>query len=226
MRLRLPTPFRPSTYPVSRPKALVVISLLPILWPLSIAFLASRSLVHAAQSSRRIRAARTKVGGGREGWLERVGILVGEIAEAAGGDNPEHAARLEGGADGRVESSGVRHGEEEKSTAATTASSSPGSSSARSASSSTALLVSTSSPAVAPTDADLSAALALGTDPAFSPAQLYQLDSLNALPQLRKHFVLLDAYFSHGAIVCRDRNFGQHQQGKEVVDGWAKRFAL
>ncbi|KAL7341107.1 ADP-ribose pyrophosphatase [Rhodotorula toruloides] len=108
---------------------------------------------------RRIRSARKKVEGGREGWLERVGIAVGEVAEGAGGDNPEYAARLEGSADGGVES-------------------------------------------------------------------LSQLSSLNALPHLRKHLVLLDAYFSHGAIVCRDRNFGQHQQGKEVVDWWAREFVV
>uniref|UniRef100_A0A0K3C7C1 BY PROTMAP: gi/342321440/gb/EGU13374.1/ ADP-ribose pyrophosphatase [Rhodotorula glutinis ATCC 204091] n=1 Tax=Rhodotorula toruloides TaxID=5286 RepID=A0A0K3C7C1_RHOTO len=100
-------------------------------------------------SSRRIWGARRKVEGGREGWLERVGIAVGEVVEEAGGDNPEYAARLEGGADGMDES-----------------------------------------------------------------------------VDLRKHLVLLDAYFSHGAIVCRDRNFGQHQQGKEVVDWWAREFVV
>ncbi|BGO88481.1 hypothetical protein NBRC10512_003005 [Rhodotorula toruloides] len=229
LRLRLPTPFRPSTYPVSRPKALFVISLLPLIWPLSIAFLASRSLVHTAQSSRRIRSARKKVEGGREGWLERVGIAVGEVAEGAGGDNPEYAARLEGSADGGVESVGVRHDDDEKTTSSTSAASSTSS-----ATSSTALLDSSppassqacASPSSAPSDSDLSAALQLGTDPTFSPSQLSQLSSLNALPHLRKHLVLLDAYFSHGAIVCRDRNFGQHQQGKEVVDWWAREFVV
>ncbi|BGO98988.1 hypothetical protein NBRC10513v2_000090 [Rhodotorula toruloides] len=228
-RLRLPTPFRPSTYPVSRPKALFVISLLPLLWPLSIAFLASRSLVHTAQSSRRIWGARRKVEGGREGWLERVGIAVGEVVEEAGGDNPEYAARLEGGADGMDESVDVRREDDEKASSATSTSSS-----ASSATSSTALLDSSSplssrtsaSTSFTPTDSDLSAALLLGTDPSFSPSQLSQLSSLNALPQLRKHLVLLDAYFSHGAIVCRDRNFGQHQQGKEVVDWWAREFVV
>ncbi|BGP28361.1 hypothetical protein JCM10296v2_000093 [Rhodotorula toruloides] len=225
LRLRLPTPFRPSTYPVSRPKALFVISLLPLLWPLSIAFLASRSLIHTAQSSRRIRSARSQVEGGREGWLQRVGIAAGEVVEEAGGDNPECVARLEGG----VESVSVRREDVEKATSSTTAASS-----ASSATSSTALLDSSSpsssrtsaSPSFARSDSDLSAAHALRTDPSFSPSQLSQLASLNALPQLRKHLVILDAYFSHGAIVCRDRNFGQHQQGKEVVDWWARGFVV
>ncbi|BGP21218.1 lipid particle protein [Rhodotorula toruloides] len=231
-RLRLPTPFRPSTYPVSRPKALFVISLLPVLWPLSIVFLATRSLVHTAQSSRRIRGARKKVGGGKEGWLERVGIVLAEVAEAAGGDNPEHVVRLEGGGDGEGGSTGVRHENDEKATSMTSESSSTSSTS-----SSTALLDSPSpsssqtsasaSLSFSPTDSDLSAAaLELGTDPTFSASQLSQLRALNTLPQLRKHLVLLDVYFSHGAIVCRDRNFDQHQQGKEVVDWWARHFVL
>lgn len=241
-----------------------MISLLPVIWPVAISFLATRSLVHAKQSEWRIKSAQTKIGGGTtDGWLARVGIKLEELVERAAVDNPEYAAALDGGlaedeeardaekdannadkgeqsaendagtygdreepivqANGAVTRSGTGERAQSAATASSRSSSStlaatdhpPGTKSAE-----------TPPPPSMPNRARIRPRDPRPpTDPDFSDSQLFQLEHLNAIPQLRKHLVHLpDVYWSHGAIVRRDANFQQHEKGALVVDAWASEF--
>ncbi|GAA5861338.1 hypothetical protein JCM3774_000215 [Rhodotorula dairenensis] len=261
LRLSLPPPLRPSTYPVSRPKALVVIGLLPVIWPVAISFLATRSLVHAKQSEWRIRSAQTKVGGGADGWLARVGIKLEEFVErAAAVDNPEYAAALDASRDeaaqgreglGEVaesrendddEASPHRPVESEKPAGHAQPIVARSARRSSSLSSRTSTLTGDDHP-TAPKGGATSRSASSSprpppppvrirprdprprTDPVFSDSQLFQLEHLNAVPQLRKHLVHMpEVYWSHGAIIRRDRNFEQHEKGALVVDAWASEF--
>lgn len=113
-------------------------------------------------------------------------------------------------------------------------SSSSGGSSARSASP----LLSNTSPSTPPTTSKATTgpapstaahaeALALHTDPSLSPSQLFQIKHLNAIPQLKKHFVYLPhARNAHGAIIRRDPTIAMHREGKKVVDAWVAGFEI
>ncbi|POY70541.1 hypothetical protein BMF94_6455 [Rhodotorula taiwanensis] len=256
-RLRLPLLLRPTTYPFSRPVSLLVICFLPIALPLSVGFLITRFALQGRESRKRIATARKEKGEGREGMLMRVGVRIGEIAEQVGGDNPEYAADLEtseteegsyeserdqgtggdGNGNGNGEASERRVvGTRTPASAASTPRTSSAASSARS--SSPLIPVSSASPAPsagapattrgpAPTAATLAEARKLRTDPALSPSQLFQLEHLNAIPQLRKHYVYLPhARNAHGAIVRRDPAIAMHREGKKVVDAWVSGFEV
>ncbi|GAA6018616.1 hypothetical protein JCM10207_008982, partial [Rhodosporidiobolus poonsookiae] len=83
------------------------------------------------------------------------------------------------------------------------------------------------SPFPAPSASDLSLAASLRTDPTFSPSQHFQLEHLNALPQLEKFLVHMPTVrHTHGAIVRRDPGIETHRQGKKVVDAWARGFRV
>lgn len=254
LRFSLPPPLRPSTYPVSRPKALVVISLLPVIWPVAVSFLATRSLVHAKQSEWRIKSAQTKIGGGTtDGWLARVGIKLEELVERAAVDNPEYAAALDGGTEedkeaqnaGKEVQSAENEEEEEgdrgdpmsrangpvksgteRAQSAATASSRSSSSTLAAIDLSPRTKVAAATPPCTPKPVRFRPRDPRPpTDPEFSESQLFQLEHLNAIPQLRKHLVHMpDVYWSHGAIVRRDANFKQHEKGALVVDAWAREF--
>lgn len=256
MRFSLPPPFRPSTYPVSKPKALVVISLLPVIWPVAISFLATRSLVHARQSQSRIRVAQSKIEGGVDGWLARVGIKLEELVERSALDEPGFADALDhlrerdsdrqetaGIKDADEEPKGVREADEDLAPVINEAqATSPRPAPRPSTSSSSSL----SSGWTLAGGEDAQTALLEqdkrdgshrqkyrmrdprpATDPVLSDSQLFQLEHLNAIPQLRKHLVHLpEVHWSHGAIIRRDPNFQQHEKGKLVVDAWATEFVL
>ncbi|GAA6041623.1 hypothetical protein JCM8097_007772 [Rhodosporidiobolus ruineniae] len=261
---KVPGLLRPSTYPVSRPKAWVVIISLPISLPVFFAYLVVRFSLQGHQSRRRIKEARKKRGNeGREGSLARVGFRIAEaVAEQVGVDNPEYAARLtepKGREEGEFRSAatsaatsgtatpadfGVNGGKGESTphNAAKLAdqktygsSSSVSATSTSSASSSTPLTSSPSSSSSStpsgsprsflplPPPSDLALAQQLKTDPIFTPAQQFMLDSLNALPQLTKAFVYQPHIrHTHGAIVRRDPRFYYAKEGIKVVDSWAR----
>ncbi|GAA5981084.1 hypothetical protein JCM10908_003978 [Rhodotorula pacifica] len=81
--------------------------------------------------------------------------------------------------------------------------------------------------APAPDSDTLAEARKLRTDPALSASQLFQIENLNAIPQLRKHFVYLPhARNAHGAIVRRDPTIAMHREGKKVIDAWAAAFEI
>ncbi|BGP36251.1 hypothetical protein JCM10449v2_000149 [Rhodotorula kratochvilovae] len=225
-RIRLPLAFRPITYPVPRPLAYVLILSLPLVYPLVLSFLIARSLVHIEQSGRRIRRARKGVEGGRDGWLQRVGLSVEEALEEMQVDNPEMAAGLgPAGRAGEVSSGGDKQGGAD----AVDGRHSP----ASSAGSSAALLPIVSADAARegpnPTSRSPSSSPASSrspTDPALSPSQLFQIRQLNALPNLTKHFVrLIDSEYAHGALICRNPKHPA-QSRKEVVNWWAGRFEV
>ena len=228
-----------------------MISLLPVIWPVAISFLATRSLVHAKQSEWRIKSAQTKIGGGTtDGWLARVGIKLEELVERAAVDTPEYAAALDGGS---AEDEDAQNAEKDAQSAENEAeedgdrqepideANGAKSGTERAQSAATPSLRSSSS-TLSPTDsrrrtkADTPASTPNPvrirprdprppTDPEFSDSQLFQLEHLNAIPQLRKHLVHLpDVYWSHGAIVRRDASFKQHEKGALVVDAWASEF--
>ncbi|GAA5891909.1 hypothetical protein JCM8208_002932 [Rhodotorula glutinis] len=203
-RVRLPFILRPSTFPLPKPLALVFIATLPIVYPLALIALVSRSLLQIPQSGRRIRRARLKVGGGRDGWLARVGLSVEEMVEVLQAP-PLGEAHV---AD--------EHGDEREDEP-------PGTTS--SASSSAALLDDDDADAPGPlsrTSAPASAAAP--TDPTLSVSQLEQVEHLNSLPNLHKHYVhLIDTVWAHGAIICRNPKHPA-QSRTEVVDWWARRF--
>ncbi|BGP36287.1 hypothetical protein JCM10449v2_000185 [Rhodotorula kratochvilovae] len=244
-RLRLPLLLRPTTYPFSRPVSLLVIAFLPIALPLSVCYLVGRFMLQGRESRRRIRDARKRLGGGREGMLQRVGVQIGEVAELAGVDNPEYAGGLSVEGTEGASLNGAREGEESETThfgpqrtygsasgTSTPALARPVSPPSLSASPSPR----SSSPPAPSSAASSTAQLAPSaardaaqhtTDPVLSSSQLFQLQNLNALPQLRKHLVYLpQARNSHGAIVRRDPNFAGHRAGKKVVDAWASEFRV
>ncbi|GAA5930214.1 hypothetical protein JCM3775_004331 [Rhodotorula graminis] len=202
-RVRLPFILRPSTFPLPRPLALVFIATLPLVYPIALIALISRSLLQIPQSGRRIRRARLKVDGGRDGWLARAGINAEEMVELLQATAQDEAHLVTGRCD----------------KAPTTSSS---------ASSSAALLVDegdgdaqdSASSTAAPDSATAS------TDPALSASQLFQVKSLNSLPNLHKHYVhLIDTIWAHGAIICRNPKHPA-QSCTEVVDWWARRFEI
>jgi len=197
-RIRLPFILRPSTFPLPRPLALLFIAALPVLYPIALVVLISRSLLQIPQSSRRIRRARLTVDGGRNGWLARVGLSADEVIEAL-----EMPAQESAASDG--------HASTTTSAASSVALLPDGS--GGTASSSTSVSSSTNAP-TAPTDPDL------------STSQLFQIEHLNALPNLTKHYVhLIDTMWAHGAIICRNPKHPA-QSCKEVVDWWASRFEV
>ncbi|GAA6064206.1 hypothetical protein JCM10212_001619 [Sporobolomyces blumeae] len=246
---RLPLLLRPTAYPFSRPVSLLVIALLPVALPLSVMYLVGRFLVQGRSSKRRIRELRKLTAGdrGREGMLERVGVKVREIAEQVGTDNPEYAADLAGDervATGRLAANGggLTSGEVteyDPPTAETT----PATSGAATPDFARGGLPPTTLGATSSYDSEDSAsstdplaefaqpthaeARQFSTDPVFSSSQLFQAHHLNALPQMRKHFVYLPrSRNSHGAIVRRDPRFEQHRIGTQVIDWWANDFRL
>ncbi|KPV77983.1 uncharacterized protein RHOBADRAFT_50507 [Rhodotorula graminis WP1] len=185
------------------PLALVFIATLPLVYPIALIALISRSLLQIPQSGRRIRRARLKVDGGRDGWLARAGINAEEMVELLQATAQDEAHLVTGRCD----------------KAPTTSSS---------ASSSAALLVDegdgdaqdSASSTAAPDSATAS------TDPALSASQLFQVKSLNSLPNLHKHYVhLIDTIWAHGAIICRNPKHPA-QSCTEVVDWWARRFEI
>lgn len=247
LRFTLPQPLRPSTYPVSRPKALVVIGLLPVIWPVAMSILATRSLVHVRQSQSRIRVAQDKIGGGADGWLARVGIRLEEMVERSTGlEGEELLAASTGsgaGADSAIPERAVGEAEDDILDGGHTDEAPPEEEYVEgrtSSTSSTSTLAAGDDPIATPLLQAESAALPVPspvrvrlreprppTDPILSDSQLFQLEHLNAIPQLRKHFVHMpEVYWSHGAIIRRDRNFKQHEKGVLVVDSWARDFQL
>ncbi|GAA5899247.1 lipase ROG1 family protein [Sporobolomyces salmoneus] len=223
--IRLPLLLRPTTYPFSRPVSLLVIAFLPVALPLSVVYLIGRFLVQGRDSKRRIRELRKVTAGerGREGMLERVGVRLREVAEQVGTDNPEYAANLsDDEEDGSLlvdaERTGTKARRDENNYGSTV--------------DSTPAISGTSTPASASelehlTQLDHPEARKYSTDPVFTASQLYQLHQLNALPQLRKHFVYLPkSRNAHGAIVRRHPKWEQHRIGRKVIDWWAKDFVL
>ncbi|GAA5957391.1 hypothetical protein JCM21900_006886 [Sporobolomyces salmonicolor] len=247
-RLRLPLLLRPTTYPFSRPVSLAIIVLLPVALPLSLIYLIGRFLLQGRSSRRRIREMRRLAGGGREGMLERVGVKLREVAELAGTDNPEYAAGLAGGGGGASEGGGgaeregegLKRGRRDSSSRTTTygtTESTPAGSGqstpalARGGSPPTRLcstaLGSSSSSSSSFSHTPNYEALKYSTDPIFTPSQIFQMEHLNALPQLRKHLAYLPhSRNSHGAIIRRDPRFEQHRIGRKVVDFWAREFRV
>ncbi|GJN92027.1 hypothetical protein Rhopal_005055-T1 [Rhodotorula paludigena] len=235
-RFRLPLLLRPTSYPFSRPVSLLIIALLPVALPLSVCFLVGRFMLQGTQSRRRIREARKRLGEGRAGMLQRVGVRLSEVAELAGADNPEYAGGLS------VEGSSPAGDDEARETThfgpqrtygsasgtSTPALARPVSPPSLSPSPSPTSASSASHAAIAAPPADVSAEAArYSTDPVLSSSQLFQLQNLNALPQLQKHFVYLPhARNSHGAIVRRATTFEQHRAGVKVVDSWAREFRV
>ncbi|GAA5846840.1 hypothetical protein JCM9279_004461 [Rhodotorula babjevae] len=204
-RIRLPFILRPSTFPLPKPLALIFIATLPIVYPLALVALVSRSLLQIPQSGRRIRRARLKVDGGREGWLARAGISVEEMAEVLQGSTQSEGHLID----------------DEQGDASTRATSSAGS---------RAPLLDGGDVDDADAEADEPSALSsasisagAATDPALSSSQLFQVEQLNSLPNLHKHYVhLIDTVWAHGAIICRNPKH-QAQSCTAVVDWWAKR---
>ncbi|GAA5865090.1 hypothetical protein JCM1840_005736 [Sporobolomyces johnsonii] len=251
-RVRLPLLLRPTTYPFSRPVSLAIIFLLPVALPLSLIYIIGRFLLQGRSSKRRIREMRRLAGGGREGMLERVGVRLREVAELAGTDNPEYAAGLDGGEGAASENGGAVDGEGDglkrgrdsvsrttTTTYGTTASTPVGSGQSTPALArggsppsrlySTALgsSSSSSSSSLSSPHTPHPEAVKYSTDPIFTPSQIFQIEHLNALPQLRKHFAYLpQSRNSHGAIIRRDARFEQHRVGKKVVDFWAREFRV
>jgi len=225
---------RPSTYPFSRPISLLIIASLPVALPLTVVYLIGRFLLQGRDSKRRIKALRKLTAGerGREGMLERVGVKMREVAEQVGTDNPDYAEDLSDDEDrevdglrDRVRTEDHNYGATSESTPATSGTSTP------------ALLRGGSPPRHVSSDDDFDEATLTqthhpearkySTDPVFSPSQLFQLHHLNALPQLRKHFVYLpESRNAHGAIVRRSPEWEQHRIGAKVIDWWAKEFRL
>ncbi|GAA5878807.1 hypothetical protein JCM3774_000971 [Rhodotorula dairenensis] len=287
-RFRLPLLLRPTSYPFSRPVSLLVIFFLPIALPLTVGYLITRFALEGRESRRRIRDARKERGEGREGFLMRVGVKIGEIAEQVGGDNPEYAAdldmteeedgerRLEAGGEATIPSSSSasssNDGESRAPTPRTNATGN-GEASRRSVSGGgtgpsagqarKSLYGSTDTttsfpPAAAvqprpasdppslgarsdgcpgpspstqvappPNEQVLAEAHRLRTDPKLSPSQQFQVENLNTIPQLRKHFVYLPhARNAHGAIVRRDSTIAVHREGKKVIDAWVRGFEV
>lgn len=282
-RFRLPLLLRPTSYPFSRPVSLLVIFFLPIALPLTVGYLITRFALQGRESRRRIRDARKERGEGREGFLMRVGVKMGEIAEQVGGDNPEYAADLDtneigerqqpsGGAatpssassssspaalsnDGESRASTPRSsavsngdttrrsgvdgprslaGQTRKSLYGATdaTSSAPESRTCASDSPSSAVRaaaggVPSTQVAPPPSEVVLAEARRLRTDPKLSASQQFQVENLNAIPQLRKHFVYLPhARNAHGAIVRRDPTIAVHREGKKVIDAWVRGFEV
>ncbi|GAA6046537.1 hypothetical protein JCM3770_006198 [Rhodotorula araucariae] len=240
-RLRLPLLLRPTTYPFSRPVSLLVIAFLPIALPLSVCYLVGRFMLQGRESRRRIRDARKRLGGGREGMLQRVGVQIGEVAELASVDNPEYAGGLSVEGTDAAFSSGTREDSETThlgpqrtygsasgtSTPALARPVSPPSLSPSRTPSPPPASAASSLEQLAPTAGAAHDGARHATDPVLSSSQLFQLQNLNALPQLRKHLVYLpQARNSHGAIVRRDPNFAGHRAGKKVVDYWASEFRV
>jgi hypothetical protein len=156
-----------------------------------------------------------------------------EVAEQVGTDNPEYAEDLSGSDDELLSSTGPSdtRGRKEENSYGTTSESTP----ATSGTSTPALLRGGSPPRNLSDSLDYDnltqshhpEARKYSTDPVFTTSQLFQLHQLNALPQLRKHFVYLPkSRNSHGAIVRRSPEWEQHRIGTQVVDWWAKQFVL
>ncbi|KAM0755796.1 DUF676-domain-containing protein [Meredithblackwellia eburnea MCA 4105] len=233
--LRLPLLLRPTTYPFSRPVSLLIIFTLPLALPLSLIFLVGRFLLAGRSSKRRIRAFRTRVEGGREGWLKRVGVearvrqAVGDVVENAQSDNPEDSV-----AEGSSMAKDIDTETEENPVLVRHPSLAPftnygGTDTpplARPVSPSHINLPSSLSTAL-PVPIPTSSPSRYPTDPILTPAQLTMIKNLNSIPQLRKHLVFAPhARNSHGMIVCRDLKFPQHREAREIVDSWAKDFRL
>lgn len=201
-RIRLPFILRPSTFPLPKPLALIFIATLPLVYPLALVALVSRSLLQIPQSGKRIRRARLKVDGGREGWLARAGISLEEMAEVL-----------------QASSHGEEHVVEERGDGSTRTTSS--------ASSSAPLLDGDDGDAHESSQASpATSSAAAATDPNLSPSQLEQVEHLNSLPNLHKHYVhLIDTVWAHGAIICRNPKHPA-QSCTTVVDWWAARFEI
>ncbi|GAA5827101.1 hypothetical protein JCM11251_001118 [Rhodosporidiobolus azoricus] len=240
---RLPMLLRPSSYPVARWKGVVVVVALPVILPCFVAFLVVRFSLQGRQSRKRISAAREKRKEGREGMLRRVGFegIARVLQEESGVENPEYAgglqesrertvvsaptsgtatpARLEGESTPLNGGKKGHNGYGSSSSVSSSTSSSP----SASASSSPTATESRRNPLPAPTESDLSLAQSLKTDPVLTPSQTYQLENLNSLAQLRKHFVHLPGVrHTHGVIVRRDPNWVHASKGVKVVEHWAR----
>ncbi|GAA5854978.1 hypothetical protein JCM8547_002330 [Rhodosporidiobolus lusitaniae] len=245
---KLPMLLKPSTYPFSKPLAILWIASFPISLPLLFTFLVARFSLQGRESRKRIKAAQSARGDGEEGMLARVGIRIAETLENAGLDNPEYAGGLsepsrEDEASRSAATSGTAtpvngyaHGYSKLSTSAL--SSKSFSTSALSSASSSSSTSSTTSPSPTPAPRssplpkrdpfptppaeDLFLARRFKTDPLLTPSQKFQLENLNALPQLRKHFVHMPGVrHTHGCIVRRDPRFHAAKYGLRVVDKWA-----
>lgn len=274
--MRLPLLLRPTTYPFSRPVSIVVIALLPIAVPLSVAFLIARFLVQGRDSKRRIREWREKTdatttgggggggtrakGRGREGMLERVGVRVREVAEQVGTDNPEYAENLSSSTladdddeeaeegDSLLVSNRLTTREPRRRQAGEEAWTNPVGSTTTSGESTPTLLRGGSPPrnlshnndddddntttrtrteGGEAADHDHDRKVFPNTDPVLTASQRFQLENLNRLDRLRKHFVYLpESRNSHGAIVRRSPEWEQHRIGTKVVDFWAREFVF
>ncbi|BGP12286.1 hypothetical protein JCM10213_000018 [Rhodosporidiobolus nylandii] len=237
---RVPMLLRPSSFPVARWKGWIVVLTLPLTLPCVFCFLVVRFSLQGRASRKRIRAARKARGEGRDGMLQRVGVRIAEVVEEAGVENPEYAGGLDSpqgreGARSAATSgtatpvgSNSANGAADSKTALLSPSSSASSNTTSSSIPSSATLPSRrSSPFPPPSSEDLHTAHRLKTDPLLSDSQRFQLENLNALPQLRKHFVWLpQVRHTHGAIVRRDPNFYYAKEGKKVVDSWAREFRV
>lgn len=244
---KLPMLLRPSTYPMKKPLALLWIASFPISLPLLFSFLIVRFSLQGRQSRKRIRAAQNQRKDGVEGMLQRVGFRIAEVVEQAGVENPEYAGGLKeprfrhdqldsaatSGTATPINGNGC-NGENDRLDPSHLDSKNYGTSSISSLSSSTSASsisnpIPSSSPLPGrapfppPSDEDLALAQQLLTDPILTPSQRFQLEHLNALPQLRKHFVHLPAVrHTHGAIVRRDPRFAPSKKyGTKIVDKWA-----
>lgn len=90
-RFVLPLLLRPTTYPFSRPVSLLIIVTLPIALPISLMYIFAQFLLQSTYSRRRIKLARSELGGGKKGWLERVGVKLQEAVDAVDGAIDSHS---------------------------------------------------------------------------------------------------------------------------------------
>lgn len=88
-RFVLPLLLRPTTYPFSRPVSLAIIVFLPIALPLSLLFLIGQFMIQTRQSRLRIDSLRKELGGGRDGWLERVGVKLQQVVDETLDHHPD-----------------------------------------------------------------------------------------------------------------------------------------
>ncbi|GAA5917934.1 hypothetical protein JCM6882_004130 [Rhodosporidiobolus microsporus] len=243
----LPMLLRPSSYPVARWKAAIVVVALPVILPCFVAFMLVRFSLHGRQSRRRISETRKARAEGREGMLKRVGFeaIARVLQEEGGVENPEYAGGLQelgrdqgasAATSGAATPVSTNEGEStplngnsgktgygSSSSASASASASASTTSSSTAASSSAPPTSRHNPLPSPSSSDLSLAHTLRTDPSLTPSQAFQLENLNALPQLRKHFVHLPGVrHTHGVIVRRDPNWVHAPKGRKIVEAWAR----
>lgn len=197
---KLPLLLRPTSYPFSRPVSLLIIFTLPLALPLSVIYLVGRFLLQGRESKKRIKDIRSEIGGGRQGMLERVGIVVREAIEEVLVDavNPNEHPEL------ALESNGSGGGESGSSSSSderTPLRPSFAAFSSYKEGIDTPPLTRPGSPGqrVDPEATGKDGGKPYPTDPILTDAQKIMIKNLNSIPQMRKHFTYLpSARNSHG----------------------------